>query len=212
MKRNNWNREPWGFHTQTNRLKHFHFRFREPFKVREILRPEFDSAVMPNFIARALHYGSLFFGVFLLISMGETVLHAQPQGRFELFTGCETMGLVVEGLPEDARSISLSVERITNSVESRLRSAKLFSSSKNQRQYLYVNINVIANAYDISVGFNKRVFDPRSGLSSMAITWYRGSTGTHDQDASFIISNLSEHIDAFIVEYLRVNEQECSEK
>ena len=212
MKCNNWSEKLWGFHPQTNRRKHSRFRFRDSFSAKEILQPEFDPAVMPNFIARALHYGSLFFGVFMLLSMGETLLHAQSTGRFELFTGCETMDLVVDS-SEDARSIGLSVERVTNSVESRLRSAKLFSSSsKNQRQSLYVNINVVGIAVNISVEFHKRVFDPRSGLSNYGTTWERGSTGTHGQDASFIISGLSELIDAFIVEYLRVNEQECSGK
>ena len=150
----------------------------------------------------------------MLLSMGETLLHAQSTGRFELFTGCETMDLVVNDLSrnQDARSIGLSVERVTNSVESRLRSAKLFTSSKDQRQYLYININVEGMAVNISVAFKKRVFDPRSGLSSYATTWHRGSAGTHGQDASFIISGLSEHIDAFILEYLRVNGQECSKK
>ena len=147
----------------------------------------------------------------MLLSMGETLLHGQSQERFELFTGCVTMDLVVQDLSEDAHSIGLSVERITNSVESRLRSAKLFSS-KQQRQYLYININVVGKAFNISVEFKKRVFGPRSGLSNYAITWDRGSAGTHGQNASFIISGLSEHIDELIVDYLQVNEQKCSEK
>lgn len=211
MKRNNWNKELRGFAPQTNRRKHFHFRFRDSVRSREIRRPEFGFVVLPRFITRVLHYVHLFFGVFMFLSIGGTLSHAQSQDRFELFTGCEPMRLVVERLGEDARNIGLSVERITNSVESRLRSAKLFSSER-QRQYLYININVVGRAFSISVEFKKRVFDPRSGLSTYATTWEHGGTGTHGQDASFMISGLSERIDAFIVEYLRVNEQECSEK
>lgn len=39
----------------------------------------------------------------------------------------------------------------------------------------------------------------------------RGSTGTHGGDAGFAIGGLSEHIDAFLDEYLRVN-AEASER
>ena len=139
--------------------------------------------------------------------------YLEASGRFALFTGCRSMYLGVNDLSQDARSIGLSVERIRHSAESRLRSAKLFRSPNSPWSKdiynLSISINVVGMAFNISVAFKKPVFDSRSGLSKSAITWDRASAGTHGRDASFIISALSEHIDAFIVEYLRVNEQEC---
>ncbi len=43
-----------------------------------------------------------------------------------------------------------------------------------------------------------------------AITWERGSTGTHGGQRDAILGALSEHLDQFLVEYLRANEAACS--
>ena len=43
----------------------------------------------------------------------------------------------------------------------------------------------------------------------MPVTWQSGSTGTHGTDSSFILSNVSRHLDKFLAEYLRVNEEDC---
>ena len=42
-----------------------------------------------------------------------------------------------------------------------------------------------------------------------AITWEQVTFGQHGRDASFILQNLSEMLDGFILEYLRVNEGYC---
>ena len=49
-----------------------------------------------------------------------------------------------------------------------------------------------------------------SGLERGATTWERGETlGQHGGDAGFIMQALSEDLDLFILEYLRVNEGYC---
>ena len=56
----------------------------------------------------------------------------------------------------------------------------------------------------------KSLYDPVSGrTSSLATTWESGSFGTHGDDPGFIVQSLSEHLDKFLVEYLRVNEEDC---
>ena len=57
---------------------------------------------------------------------GET-LHERID-RFELFTDCQPMGLVVEGVPPDASEIGLTRESIIAAVESRLRAARLYDA------------------------------------------------------------------------------------
>ena len=57
--------------------------------------------------------------------------------------------------------------------------------------------------------FNKRVSDSLSGESFFTGTWNSGVTGTHGRDADYILQGLSELLDRFVLEYLRVNEAAC---
>ena len=51
---------------------------------------------------------------------------------------------------------------------------------------------------------------PWAPLGSSAETWSSGSTGTHGRNSSFILGAVSKHLDKFLVEFLRVNESDCS--
>lgn len=128
--------------------------------------------------------------------------------RFQLYTECKPVALVIEGLPDDAKSIKLTKDRVRIAVESRLRSARLYDSTVSA-PHLYVNINVVRSGYSIGVQFSKMLYDSTTTLTYPAITWEIGSAGTHGRDAGFILSNLSEHIDEFLAEYLRLNESAC---
>lgn len=129
--------------------------------------------------------------------------------RFRLFNACRPMILVVERLGDDAGKIGLAEENLQVAAESRLRAARLYTEDSERADfaYLYVNINVVGRAYSISVHFNKRVSDTL-GEFGTAITWTSGSTGTSG-NGSFIVSNLSQHLDRFLAAYLRVNEDAC---
>ena len=134
----------------------------------------------------------------------------QTRAQFELFANCEPMDLVVENLPPDAAEIGLTVERIEAAVESRLRSARLFDSDS--VQYLYVNVNVVGRAFHSSVEYKKRVFDYYSNGAFYASTWDIAFTGTHGKDGGYILAGVSELMDVFLVEYLRVNEEACAKR
>jgi len=143
--------------------------------------------------------------LFLIPMSGQAVEELQ---RFKLFNNCQNIKLVVEDLNEDAKKIKLTREAIINFVESRLRSARIYD--ENGLACLYVNINVVGNAYSIKTSFHKYVMS--YGESGMATTWDTASTGMHGSNATskgFILSNLSEQIDIFIVEYLRVRQKHC---
>lgn len=172
----------------------------------------FSSSTIRIFLRRLILIGLV---VVTHIPLGLPTISAQDGAqtlkKFELFTQCETINLVVEGLNEDASKIGLTVRRITIAAESRLRSARLFSEER-MRQYLYVNVNRVGNAHSIDLEFNKKVFDPRSKHSAYATTWSIGGTGTHGQSSSFVISHVSEYIDTFIVEYFKANEPSCSDQ
>lgn len=129
--------------------------------------------------------------------------------RFQLFNDCKSMNLSVEGLHDGAGKIGLTKARLQAAAESRLRSARLYDSDATAA-YLYVNVNVSGPAFSISLKYNKWVFDPASVKNGYATTWDIRSTGTHGGGATFILSSLSEDLDRFLVEYLRVNESACS--
>ena len=129
--------------------------------------------------------------------------------RFQLFNECGPTNLIVEGLPPDAAAISLTRERVVTLAESRLRAARLFSVDR-VPSYLYVNVNVVGRAFSIRVGYNKRLFDPITDEFRFANTWNSGSAGTTGASGgNFIMQGLSEHLDSFVLEYLRVNEDAC---
>lgn len=45
--------------------------------------------------------------------------------------------------------------------------------------------------------------------SGFATTWKTGTTGTHGFDAGYVRDVVARHLDEFIDEYLRVNENAC---
>lgn len=135
--------------------------------------------------------------------------HRATIERFTLFTNCARMKLVTGGLTDDAADIRLTEERIQTVAESRLRAARLYDANV-IHPWLFVIVHVAGSAFSIDVMLYKEVLDPASGLPGAAATWQDGSTGTHGKDAGYVLRALSESIDAFILDYLRVNEDACN--
>ena len=132
---------------------------------------------------------------------------------FRLFNGCASVGLVIEKMQADAAKIGLTAEDIQAAVESRLRSARIYTDDALVTftgGWLYLSINVMKQFFDIGLSFNKKVFDPLTEVTLPAITWRIDTVGTHGMDAGFILSSLSGFVDRFLVEYLRVNEPACN--
>ena len=130
--------------------------------------------------------------------------------RFKLFNECGPMDLAVEDY-EDAgwADIGLTKDRIQTMAESRLRAARLYDVTAGT--YLYVNVIVVGVGFSWSVAYSKALYDLVSSEANYAITWQVGRTGTHSGDAGFILQGLSEALDRFILEYLRVNEDACDQ-
>ncbi len=125
---------------------------------------------------------------------------------FELFNDCRPMDLVVEDLHSDADEIGLTEESLRAAVESRLRAARLYEGDRGA-PYLYLRVSVVGQAHNISLQYKRWMC--RSDLCGTAPTWDTGGTGTHGDDAAFIRSGVSEYMDTFLLEYLRVNEEAC---
>ena len=116
---------------------------------------------------------------------------------------------MIEGLPPDASDIGLTKKDIATTVRSRLRGARIYTSEPNYVPYLYVNVNVLGNAFDINVTLNKFVSDLETDLIYPASTWKAGGIGTHGKDSGYILQEIGQYMDRFIDEYLAINESAC---
>ena len=130
--------------------------------------------------------------------------------RFALFTDCAPVGLYIfVGQNEGDEIDGLSEQVIRNAVESRLRSARIYSDI-GLWPTLNVEVLVLSNAYSIRFWLDKTVLDEISGQSSYAETWSKSGVGTHGLDSGYILSHVAQYTDEFLVEYLRVNETACA--
>ena len=126
--------------------------------------------------------------------------------RFELFTDCAPLRIEVL-ISKSETAISLAMESVQAAVESRLRSARLYSA---ESPYLLgVNITVVGWAFGVQLGLYKWLLDPIAGGSGSAVTWQLTAIGTHADNPGYILSSVAEYMDQFLVEYLRVNEAAC---
>ena len=132
--------------------------------------------------------------------------------RFKLFNACRPMQLAIE-VDDDAEASGLTESALQVTPESRLRAARLYTENyiKADFSFLYVNLNVVGQAFSISVEYWKSVTDA-FGERSEAMTWSTRGTGTYGSDAGFIVSGISQYLDKFLAAYLRVNEEACEAK
>ena len=142
---------------------------------------------------------------------------------FRLFNDCRPMPLEVW---VSENNFELTRERILTLVESRLRAARLYrapvtleglddKSLERMIEYRQSNQLVIGvdtfesgRAYSISMIFRKWLSDSASSENGFGDTWQVGSYGINGT-ASGILQTVSEMIDEFINEYLRVNGVAC---
>ena len=141
------------------------------------------------------------------------------QGQ-NLYTECAPMGLLVDTLDREAWGMhDLRVEAITNTIESRLRSARIYASideqaedprTRGREQSLYVDIRTGARVFLVELQLYRGVKDFGYGRPGFAVAWTQGAAGLHDGNAHVILGAVAARVDSFIVEYLRVNESSCS--
>ncbi len=130
--------------------------------------------------------------------------------RFQLFTRCQSLGISVYVQGDQADEIDLTEERVRTMVESRLRAARLYTSREGV-PHLAVNILTLDDglAFVRQIQLSKWNRDDMTGLERGSFTWESLGFGTHGGDAGFIMQGLSEGLDGFILDYLRVNEDYC---
>ncbi|MDE0158604.1 MAG: hypothetical protein OXN24_00825 [Candidatus Dadabacteria bacterium] len=138
-----------------------------------------------------------------------SVIASGSTEQFQLFNECRPMNLFIT--LKDSDDTGLTKERIQIAAESRLRSARLYTATLNfTNGVLWISVHGVEQAFQINASYMKVLFDPVSEQSFPAVTWSESATGIHARDAAFILQGVSELLDKFILEYLRVNEAACS--
>lgn len=112
--------------------------------------------------------------------------------------------------------LDITENSIRTVVVDRLRIARLFSpkdTSIRKSGILHIDVSTAGRAFAVGVSYTKPLYDPASGETSHAISWRDGTIGMHggsiEDAAVYIRSVVSEKVDKFLVEYLRVNEKAC---
>ena len=157
------------------------------------------------------------FACVMLIVM-TTGVHAERHAR-DLFRLCppeERMDLFIDELGEHATKGGLTEAQIRNTAESRLRAAGLYDPDA--VPFLYVNVNAGSPKtgsshfpfFSIRVEYRRALYDLRLPWLDFAATWFTDSVGQGDN--SFILSNLTQHLDQFLVEYLRVRDSKACQE
>ena len=150
----------------------------------------------------------------LAIGMGTGSATASTEMRRVLYTACALMDFGVADLtPEGMRETDLTKSALVNAVESRLRAARLFPPSKTQdlkQQYLSIHVNITGSAFVVATELNRYIENLGYGFPGFAVVWREISGGPHHHDGQGILSIVSEHLDAFITDYLRANESDCT--
>ena len=128
--------------------------------------------------------------------------------RFQLFAKCRPLSLdVVYGntaAPNDDYTRSV----IRAAAESRLRSARIYNELSPYT--LNVQVLVLGNFAEFSVGFKKYVHDHMSGYWRFVTTWEVRTLSPDFGDLTDVLSDMSRHLDRFLADYLRVNEEACN--
>lgn len=131
--------------------------------------------------------------------------------RAALFTGCAPMISTVSVQRHDT-DIDLTTKTVEAAVDSRLRSARLYDSTPTDSagiQALRVSSMVVGSSFSVDIDLIRWVPDTGNGHSGLVPVWQASTTGTHGGSGQYVLGVVSEHLDAFINKYLKINEISC---
>ena len=150
--------------------------------------------------------------VIFFVPLLSTTVQAQTDLDFmKLWNACQPIFLVVEDTTKGSKNIGLTEQRIQTMAESRLRAARIYH--KDSGTALYINVHYLegnAGAFSLRLEFQQPVRLLRYGKTMIATTWDISVLGTAAGSAEYIMQVLSEYVDRFVNEYLRVNADSCS--
>ena len=139
--------------------------------------------------------------------------------NFQLLTYCNPVHLDVSGdvynTPKAKTVKEDLIQAITNSGESKLRAAHIYATKFVAASTPVLMIQFTTTKYSIysyQIEMLKLVSDTYTGNKDIAATWGFKELGKHGQNTNYIVASVSQKIDNFIAEYLRVNATACRAK
>lgn len=132
--------------------------------------------------------------------------------RFQLWNGCQPVGLAVAFKEPKWSKIDLTKETIEATVRSRLRAARIYGGRDSAMTALLVEvIQVIESPPLFLVKFDhfKLLMDEMSDVQDFSRTWFE-YRWTRVKDPGTVLSVLAQSTDKFIDKYLRVNADACN--
>lgn len=132
-------------------------------------------------------------------------IQAPARGIFAL---CDSLFLDWSFGPKEwAEKIGLDASDIEHAVESRLRSARLFTERGTQS--LNVTIHLGERVFSANVALKRSISDTGYGVSGVVTIWHTGYIGTYDSK-EIILQSLTRSLDTFLTTYLRINDAACA--
>ncbi|MCY4375332.1 MAG: hypothetical protein OXC31_16345 [Spirochaetaceae bacterium] len=129
--------------------------------------------------------------------------------RFALWTNCAPLLLSV-GEVDTSNEAGLTHGSLQNLAETRLRAARLYGDERSP-VVLSLYVGVFRAAFTIQLELWKHLADDElSNRRGFATTWSSSPVGMYGAGgANYILGVVSQTLDSFLVEYLRVNEDAC---
>ncbi|MCY4645754.1 MAG: hypothetical protein OXE73_02550 [Gammaproteobacteria bacterium] len=169
---------------------------------------------------------------FLVLTLTPALPPQDASDRFRLFANCSPVRLGLVGVQDDTDDLGLSEQRVERAVRSRLRGARIYYSGPTaaevsammgddpfgavaarrrllQAPFLSVVVHVVERAFNLRIQMGQIVYNANADLDGLAVTWSSTTTGIHGRDPSFVLGSVSEMMDGFIDDYLRVNGEAC---
>lgn len=144
-------------------------------------------------------------------SFGNSTFHNLQETRYllgslgETLEGISVIDVVIEEFNERVEEIGLTKNRLRTVTELRLRREGI-KISRNVDPYMKVNVNVVGNAFNVSIEIKEAVKLIRIKNAITVATIYRKSvTGTYGDRSDNIISGLSIVLDEFLNDYYKAN-------
>lgn len=129
------------------------------------------------------------------------------QDTFNLFTGCSGVFISVQVQDREGEIPELTTLSVSRAVRSRLRVARIFDPDA--IPYLDIHVMIVGNAFSVSTQL-RQPLTGFGGIRGVAATWTSSTTGTSGRAAGYVQDVVTRHLDQFIDEYLRVNEDACA--
>lgn len=146
--------------------------------------------------------------------LAEMGINLHERCGFELFNECRPVRVFTRTQDLEAFYTPLASMdgRIRTMAERRLRAARIYDGAPNASGLLVVEVSRFDDSHLVTVAFARTVFEPVNGSWGTATTWratdLRWRFPSYTSDSAMQV--VSDGIDKFILEYLRVNESACA--